>query len=290
MLCALETACRWVLVVPILMVCQSVYAQSFDKVMYRITYKTRFVKDTLERDSNSNYRYLDDEMRLDIGRKCNAFYSSREKQLYDYWAEAMKRGGEASPDMQRPAYVNLTLKSFRNYPEGSNTWMISSGLYGSYRFEEPMSEPQWSLCADTCTILGYSCSKAETYYKGRHWTAWYTDEIPIGQGPWFLSGLPGLILKAEDARLQWVFTAVGLEQMKGEEELSPSSYLRKAEPASWKQYLAFRRTTTMDEAMQSRSGGVRIYGVNPDGTDMTEQQYNKVYKRVEPFNPIDLSE
>ena len=46
----------------------------------------------------------------------------------------------------------------------------------------------------------------------------------------------------------------------------------------------------MDEAMQSRSGGVRIYGVNPDGSDMTDQQYNKVYKRIEPFNPIDLSE
>jgi hypothetical protein len=40
------------------------------------------------------------------------------------------------------------------------------------------------------------CKKATTNFRGRYWEAWYTEEIPIGQGPWKLCGLPGMILKA----------------------------------------------------------------------------------------------
>ena len=34
---------------------------------------------------------------------------------------------------------------------------------------------------------------------GRQWTVWYAPGIPIGIGPWKLNGLPGLIVRADDA-------------------------------------------------------------------------------------------
>lgn len=52
-------------------------------------------------------------------------------------------------------------------------------------------------------------------FKGRTWIAWYTEDIPIDNGPWKLSGLPGLILKAHDSENDYGFTAVGLTTDKG---------------------------------------------------------------------------
>lgn len=52
---------------------------------------------------------------------------------------------------------------------------------------------------DTTTILNIVCQKATMEFRGREYTAWFTMDIPINDGPWKLYGLPGLILKAEDS-------------------------------------------------------------------------------------------
>ena len=58
---------------------------------------------------------------------------------------------------------------------------------------------KWTLLDDTLTIAGYLCHKAQTTYGGRTWYAYYTEDVPTTAGPWKFSGLPGLIVKAEDA-------------------------------------------------------------------------------------------
>ena len=57
----------------------------------------------------------------------------------------------------------------------------------------------WTLLPDTMTICGYACRKAEATFRGRQWTVWYAPGIPLGIGPWKLNGLPGLIVRADDA-------------------------------------------------------------------------------------------
>lgn len=57
----------------------------------------------------------------------------------------------------------------------------------------------WTLLPDTTTICGYPCRKAQTTFRGRQWTAWYAPDIPLNIGPWKLNGLPGLIVRADDA-------------------------------------------------------------------------------------------
>lgn len=75
-------------------------------------------------------------------------------------------------------------------------------------------KPQWTLLPDTATILTYRCQKASCRFRGRNYTAWYTTEIPVSEGPWKLCGLPGLILKAEDSRGHYSFLCTGLQQFK----------------------------------------------------------------------------
>lgn len=80
-------------------------------------------------------------------------------------------------------------------------------------YEEGINQWNWETVADsTKNILGYECIMATTDYHGRKWTAWFTPEIPIQNGPWKLDGLPGLILEAEAEGGQYSFIATGLQQ------------------------------------------------------------------------------
>ena len=77
-----------------------------------------------------------------------------------------------------------------------------------YRYEthEPMAKVGWTLMEDTLTISGLLCHRATGKLYGKQWTAWYTEEMPSSAGPWKLRGLPGLIIKAEDAEGIHCFT------------------------------------------------------------------------------------
>lgn len=70
----------------------------------------------------------------------------------------------------------------------------------TYTYHEPLPLPmKWEETSKTDTICGYLCRQAVCTFRGRTWTVWYAPEIPVPYGPWKLEGLPGLILKAEDA-------------------------------------------------------------------------------------------
>jgi GLPGLI family protein len=59
-------------------------------------------------------------------------------------------------------------------------------------------EMKWKLSKEKKTILTYECYKAQTTFRGRNYTAWYTKDIPISDGPYKFAGLPGLILEVND--------------------------------------------------------------------------------------------
>ena len=82
-----------------------------------------------------------------------------------------------------------------------------------YRYTEPIPEIDWQLSQETQEVMGYECHKATARWRGRDWTAWYSD-IPVDAGPWKFQGLPGLILKLEDATGQHYFEAIGTKEDK----------------------------------------------------------------------------
>lgn len=85
-------------------------------------------------------------------------------------------------------------------------WNLSAGkvsvytsVFGDrYVVEEDIPVMDWELEEDSVrTIAGYECHKARTRFRGRDWSVWYTEDIPVSLGPWKLNGLPGIILRAE---------------------------------------------------------------------------------------------
>lgn len=81
-----------------------------------------------------------------------------------------------------------------------------------YEYEESQPELKWQLYNESKKILDYNCKKATVKYRGREFTAWYTTEIPVNNGPYIFEGLPGLILEIEDSKNKYHFTAVGIDK------------------------------------------------------------------------------
>ncbi len=99
---------------------------------------------------------------------------------------------------------------FKNYPEGklTHTEKICTDWF---RYDEDMPQLDWQLSDSTVTILGYQCRSAVCHFRGRRWTAFYSEDIPVMDGPWKLWGLPGLIMQATDADGHYSFECIGIK-------------------------------------------------------------------------------
>lgn len=82
-----------------------------------------------------------------------------------------------------------------------------------FRFTEHIPPQKWAIVGDTLTVLGYMSYKATTSFRGRNYTAWFTPDIPINEGPFKFYGLPGLILKIKSDDGVFSFQAIGLEHI-----------------------------------------------------------------------------
>lgn len=107
---------------------------------------------------------------------------------------------------------------FKSLPNSSITVYDHAGMEDCY-YTEPLAPAHWEIDDSTKTIMGYECIKATTNYHGRKWAAWFAPEIPLQEGPWKLSGLPGLILEASESSGQHSFKADGIE--KTDTEIKP---------------------------------------------------------------------
>jgi hypothetical protein len=57
----------------------------------------------------------------------------------------------------------------------------------------------WRISPEKQKIGEFEAQKASADFAGRKWTVWFTEEIPFSDGPYKFKGLPGLIIKVEDA-------------------------------------------------------------------------------------------
>ncbi|MCZ8296212.1 GLPGLI family protein [Flavobacterium sp.] len=73
----------------------------------------------------------------------------------------------------------------------------SKFLNGTY-VNDNWKKINWTIAQDTMTIGNFKCKKAIGDFRGRKYTVWFTEMIPLPYGPWKLYGLPGLIIEASD--------------------------------------------------------------------------------------------
>jgi GLPGLI family protein len=82
--------------------------------------------------------------------------------------------------------------------------VFSRFSFSYYKYTQK-KELIWILLNDTLKIHNYLCYKATTKFEGRDYVAWYAPEVPISDGPYKFSGLPGLIIEISDTEKHYNF-------------------------------------------------------------------------------------
>lgn len=197
----------------------AIYADTWIKeaepAILEVHYTRTEVYDTTLRDS----RFFRDPVMLRIGKNKSIFCGT--KQLWQdsilavdpatFWEMDRARIMSENRDDTKLTCGHYHSYIYKNIPEGKVTERSYFDLE-HWQYTEDWEKPEWELGEGIKTILGYECFEASTDFRGRKWTAWFTPEIPVQEGPWKLCGLPGLILEAYDADDNYHFESDGLIQ------------------------------------------------------------------------------
>jgi len=109
-------------------------------------------------------------------------------------------------------------------------------------YKEPKSPFTWTILEDTLSIGGIHCQKATTDFGGRKWEAWFAPSIPISEGPYKFSGLPGLILKVNDTQHYWNFDLASIKN--ANKNISILFWNKTPQPVKNKEAFFRKRNTT----------------------------------------------
>lgn len=166
-------------------------------------------------DSTNKQNIKTEMMVLNINKDKSEFYSLEKFQMDSInLAESQKAVGIAPPPPpQKKMNSNRVIKHINS----KNIEFITQVLRDKYDVSQEI-DLKWQLKNEFETILGYKVQKATTDFAGRKWVAWFTKEIPIQDGPYKFSNLPGLILKIEDSEKYHIFELKAIR--KGQENFT----------------------------------------------------------------------
>ena len=85
-------------------------------------------------------------------------------------------------------------------------------MTGTVQYTETLPDFEWQISEETKEVAGFDCLKATLSYRGREWTAWFAEELPMPYGPYVFGGLPGMILEMVDAEGHYRFSFKGIEE------------------------------------------------------------------------------
>lgn len=255
-------------------------ATPVDTARYKVTYSLKYKFHPDQRDVYNDTRIVQ------IGKHRVKDYSDIINHFDSLATEQVKRGAESYSNVSgNPWPLEITR------PIRGNKADLKYRLSISAFFVYPDSIPslEWNFSDEyTDSIMGYDCRKATVQFAGRSYTAWFTPEIPLPFGPYKFGGLPGLILKLEDAEQQFVWEAVGFERdntpimeytyQDGNDKRCSADDVEKTLVRYFKSPVGF-----MISEMGGNSG--RIHIVGKDGKEMNNADASQISV---PYKPLEI--
>ncbi len=177
-------------------------ATTYDTVRYIVSYSY-----STYRDPSLPTLRDEDEVWLEIGDSVTKSYS-RPRWVNDSLVTLQVQRGASSYRSHKGWCQREEI--ICGYPKDTILWTYQELLKPTALYwYERRPQQAWELEEGGKEILGFPCKKATAHFRGRHYTAWYTPEIPLPYGPWSFHGLPGLILEIKDDTDRVSFVATG---------------------------------------------------------------------------------
>ncbi len=176
----------------------------------RVIYEYKYASDSTKIDSLKT-----EWMYLDINKKGSKYYSKSafesdsiiNESIKKQMASGMKsisvsrnrQGGEVSYEVEK-TYPDYKISLITNI--GNDTYKVSE--------DRPIN---WTISTEKKKIGEFQTQKATTHFAGRNWIAWFTTDVPIQDGPYKFSGLPGLIVEIADEKNSHKIELKGLKKI-----------------------------------------------------------------------------
>ncbi len=176
----------------------------------RFLYEYQFVRDSTEKDKAET-----EIMLLNVYSKGSQFYSREvfeSDSIMNAEFEKQSKGGNTDINLkgfQSKGKVRYQVE--KSYPDYSVHFFTHLGA-DEYMVQESR-KLEWKILPEKEKVGQFNSQKATCNYAGRIWTAWFTTEIPIQDGPHKFHGLPGLIVKLEDKTRSHVFELKGIRKI-----------------------------------------------------------------------------
>ncbi len=197
--------------------------EALDEAYFKFYYEHAWQFDTLKTNDTR-----EDLIILQVGPKVSKSYSyytlqsdsltatpdgkQVRRKIYNQVAKATVEKRELPTNFIRKRMKTVV---YKNHPEGQMT--VTDGISSDYyQYTDELHAQQWQVTDSTKTILDHPCQMAISDFRGRRWIAWFAPDIPIGDGPWKFSGLPGLIMEVYDTENHYHFTMVAIESVADE--------------------------------------------------------------------------
>lgn len=190
-------------------ICKSQNCERIDSVTFVFYYDYYFQKDSLSKGTPSFQ-----SMMLQVGQQFSRFSPYRDIVADSILCDKTKK---ASINDVLAATGNSKISNlckyniYKDYPsKGSAVFTSFLNRNDRYIVKQKLAF-DWNIASESDTIImGYQCNMATTFFAGRLYKAWFTQQIPLPEGPYKFGGLPGLIVKISDSKNQHVFLLTGI--------------------------------------------------------------------------------
>lgn len=213
--------------------------------LYRLTCKL---------DSTAPYPQVE-YMRLRLTANCSRFESVRKvaadsaDAVYDALPFTPENAQQMVDQLVKRPNPLFSYTIYKNHLTNQVTY-ADAIANKKYRYDEQPDAVRWRTAPETQSVAGYRCQRATTSFRGRDYVAWFTRQIPVSDGPYKFSGLPGLIVALQDTRGHYRFDMVQLrERAAPPVEAVPVAGVIRTTREAFNQGLADYNTNLVDRAM-----------------------------------------